>query len=485
MIEFADIVAAMNLPGSVDEALPLLRDQAPFAGAAIDSRQIMRGDLFVALPGERVDGHQFVVDALQRGARGALVTRAWAAGHMRDLEQRVAIVADLDSLALVQTGQPVVFAVDNPLEALQRLSARHRRRMTAEIIGITGSVGKTSTKEATAAVLRQGRRTHYSGKSYNNEIGVPLTLLRLEPQHEVAVLEMGTYGPGEIALLCELARPRYGIVTNVGVSHLDRMKTQEVIAQAKGELVEALPADGAAILNWDDPRVRAMARRTAARAFFYGRDPQAELWASDVESHGLGGISFTAHFEGQSHRLDVPLLGEHSVYIALPSIAAGLLLGLSWEQIRAGLCDGGVQSRMTVVRGVKGATILDDSYNAAPASCKAALDVLRAVPGRRTAVFGDMAELGPVDEMGHREVGEAAAAIVNRLVVVGTKARWIGEAALEQRRALEVIFARSNGEAVEYLRPLLKAEDVVLVKGARVAQTEEIVNGLRPQEDGR
>jgi UDP-N-acetylmuramoyl-tripeptide--D-alanyl-D-alanine ligase len=356
--------------------------------------------------------------------------------------------------------------------------------MKASIVGITGSVGKTSTKEATAAVLRQHLRTLYSGKSYNNEIGVPLTLLRLEPHHETAVIEMGTYGPGEIALLCELAQPKYAIVTNVGVSHLDRMKTQEVIAQAKGELVESLPADGVAILNYDDMRVRAMAKRTAARSLFYGLDQRANLWADAIESHGLDGVSFTVHYQGAEHRLTVSLLGRHAVYITLPAIAVGLELGLSWEQIRLGLCDSGVQSRMVVVRGVNGATILDDSYNAAPASCKAALEVLRTVPGRRTAVFGDMAELGPVEESGHREVGEAAVGVVDRLVVVGNKARWIGEGALSKRDAPEVIFARTNPEVIDLLRPSLTSQDVLLVKGARVARTEEIVDALREQGNG-
>lgn len=293
VIEFADIINSMNLGGSVHAALPSLRDHRPFTEAVIDSRTASRGVLFVALPGEQVDGHQFVTDALRRGARGVFVRRDWAAAHVQELDQQVALVADLDSLSLVQPDQPVLFVVDDPLLALQRLSTRHRQRMNAQIIGITGSVGKTSTKEVTAALLRQRFRTLHSGKSYNNEIGVPLTLLHLEPQHEAAVVEMGTYGPGEIAQLCAWAQPRYGIVTNVGVSHLDRMKTQDVIAQAKGELVEALPLNGAAILNIDDPRVCGMAVRTRARTFFYGLDRDADLWADAIEARGLDGITFS------------------------------------------------------------------------------------------------------------------------------------------------------------------------------------------------
>jgi UDP-N-acetylmuramoyl-tripeptide--D-alanyl-D-alanine ligase len=482
VIEWTDIVASLEI-GSVTQALPSLHDRESFAGVAIDSRAVQRGDLFVALPGEHADGHRFVGDALRRGARGALVRRDWAADNLRGLDQDVAIIADLDSLALAHPDQAVVIAVDEPLATLQRLSAIHRRRMPAQVIGITGSVGKTSTKEVAAALLRQRLTTLASGKSYNNEIGVPMTLLRLESRHEVAVVEMGTYGPGEIALLCELARPRFGIVTNVGVSHLDRMKTQAVIAQAKGELVEALPPDGAAILNIDDPLVRAMAERTRARPFFYGLDSRADLWADAIEPQGLDGVAFTAHYGGESVRLHAPLLGRHAAYIALPAIAIALLLGLDWEAIAAGLRDPLITPRIRVVRGRNGATILDDSYNAAPASCKAALEVLGSLPGRRTAVFGEMAELGPVDESGHREVGEAAAGIVDRLVVIGDKARWIGEAAQATSPALEVRWVRTNTEAAALLRPELTPEDVVLVKGARVAETEQVVEALRADEE--
>lgn len=472
----------MNLRGSVETALPSLHTQRSFAGVVIDSRLIQTGDLFVALPGEQVDGHAFVGDALRRGAFGVIVRRDWAAEHLQTLDQSVAVIADSDSLSLLPPDQPIVFAVADPLLTLQQLSTIHRQRMSAEVIGITGSVGKTSTKEVAAAVLRQGFKTLYSGKSYNNEIGVPLTLLRLEPEHELAVIEMGTYGPGEIRLLCELARPRYAIVTNVGVSHLERMKTPDTVAVAKREIVESLPADGVAILNIDDHRVRDMINHTQARPFLYGLNPEADLWADAIESRGLSGIAFTVHYGSESRRLETPLLGQHAVYIALPSIAMGLLKGLSWEQIAAGLCDAAAQSRIVVVPGPHGATILDDTYNASPASCRAALDLLAQVPGRRTAVFGDMAELGPIEESGHREVGYAAAAVVDRLVVVGDKARWIGEAAQEGPRAPEVFFLRSNAEAADLLRPLLSAEDVVLVKGARVAQTEEIVNALRVGE---
>lgn len=445
-----------------------------FRAAVIDSRLAEPDSLFVALLGEHADGHAFVADAFARGAGAALVRRSWAESHAAALG--AALVAE--NGAAVENGRPLLFAVEDPLAALQRLSAIHRRRMPAEVVGITGSVGKTGTKEVLASLLRQRVRTLHSGKSFNNEIGVPLTLLALEAEHQVAVVEMGTYGVGDIAFLCELALPRWGIVTNVGTSHLERMGTRETIAIAKGELVEALPPDGAAILNADDERVRAMARRTRARALLYGLNADAQLRASDVRGRGLDGIDFVVHWAGEARRLETPLLGRHAVYLALPAIAAALLQGLDWDDIAAGLADSGGQPRIVVRPGVGGAILLDDSYNASPDSCKAALDLLADVPGRHIAVFGDMAELGPIEEAGHREVGRAAAEVVDRLVVVGPKARWIGDEARVARPMLHVDYASHNAEAAALLRPALEAGDVVLVKGARVARTDLIVAAL-------
>jgi len=450
-----------------------------FSGIAIDSRAVVGGDLFVALPGEQVDGHQFVTVALDRGAHGALVRRTWLHEHGAELVQRAQLINAAEPASVMNDERPVVIAVADPLATLQQLAHEHRRRMPAQVIGITGSVGKTSTKEAVAAVLRQRLCTLYSGRSFNNEIGVPLTLLRLEPEHEVAVVEMGTYGPGEIALLCEWAHPNIAIVTNVGVSHLERMGSPDVVAVAKRELVESLPADGVAILNNDDHRVRAMVEHTRARPFFYGTTPDAALWADNIERRGLSGIAFAVHYAGETHRMETPLLGKHAVYIALPAIAAGLTLGMSWDEIAAGLQDAAMQSRIGVVQGVNGATILDDTYNASPASCQAALDLLVDVPGQHLAVFGEMAELGPIEEEGHRAVGRAAAAAADRLVVVGRKARWIAQAAQETNPALPIIYAESNDDAVAALRPLLRHDTIMLVKGARVARTEAIVHALR------
>lgn len=440
--------------------LPPVLAGLEFGAVVIDSRDVSPGDLFVALPGERLDGHQFVEAALKRGARAALVRRDWQP------DTGTTLAPD----ALIR--------VDDPLQTLQSMAAHHRTRFELPVVGITGSVGKTSTKDLIAAVLRQQYATLASVKSFNNEIGVPLTLLRLRPEHQVAVLEIGTYGPGEIALLCAIALPSIAVVTNVGPSHLERMGTINTVARAKSELPAALPADGLAILNGDDARVRAMREITAARTVLFGLHPDNDLRAEDVTSRGLDGLEFTLHAEGEQHRIRLPLLGRHNVYTALAAISVARALGMDWQPIQAGLDDLSAQARLLRRQTFNGATLLDDSYNASPASCQAALDLLAELPGRHIAVFGDMAELGPLEVEGHRAVGVMAAPVVDLLVAVGQKARLIGLAAQEAADHPEVLFAGSNAEAIALLRERIRPDDVVLVKGARVAVTEEIVAAL-------
>ncbi len=460
--------------GSAFGPLPAVLTSATFTDVAIDSRAVRPGDLFVALPGENTDGHRYVATAFAQGAHAALVRADWAAEARHDLPANVTFVDNTASELPV----PALVAVPDPLATLQALAAHHRSTVDVPVIGITGSVGKTSTKQLVATVLAQHLRTHSNVRSFNNEIGVPLTLLRLELTHQAAVIEMGTYGPGEIAFLCDMARPQYGIVTNVGVSHLERMKTREVVARAKAELVEALPADGLAILNGDDSRVRAMRERTAARVLCYGLDASNDVWASDIEGGGLRGMAFTVHTGTEERRIQTALLGEHNVYTAMTAIIIARELGVPWAAIDIGLNAPDAQARLQIVPGLNGATLLDDSYNASPTSCAAALDVLARTPGRHIAVFGDMAELGPEEEEGHREVGRSAQN-VDLLVVVGAKARWIGLAAAECNPSLPVVYAATNTEASAALREHIGVDDYILVKGARVAATEQIVVALR------
>ncbi len=464
--------------------IPSALSQVAYGETVIDSRLATPGSLFVALSGEKVDGHQFLANAVARGACAALVRRAQAA----DLDPgRPFAVVDATGAGLdgATPATVLLIAVDDPLAALQRLAAYHRRLFVPKVIGITGSVGKTSTKEVTAAVLQRRYSTLKNPRSYNTESTLPISLLQLEAHHEVAILEMGAYGPGDISLLADIARPDIGIVTNIGPSHMERMGSLETVAQAKSELVRALPADGYAILNIDDPRVRAMAQVTPARPFFYGLDPAADLYADEIESRGLGGIAFRAHHAGEAVMLKLPLLGRHSVHTALAGAAAGLLLGLGWDAIVDGLRDESAQLRLLAVPSASGATLIDDTYNASPTSSLAALNLLAELDGRRIVVLGDMLELGEVEEEAHRVVGRRVAEVADLLISVGPRARWIAdEARLSGMGTGQITTLNSNTEAIELLGGLMRSGDTVLIKGSRGAAMEVIVAALQQQPPG-
>ncbi|NLE45031.1 MAG: UDP-N-acetylmuramoyl-tripeptide--D-alanyl-D-alanine ligase [Chloroflexi bacterium] len=456
----------------------------------VDSRLVRPGGLFVALHGERTDGHHYLLDALSRGAVAAIVDR--------DVGE-VPIALDLteDLITLPQCWPlPVVVKVPSSLQALQQIAAFWRRRHNVRVIGITGSLGKTTTKELTAAVLARRFCTLRSEGNYNNEIGLPLTLLHLSKQHECVVLEMGMYDVGEIAELAQIALPQVGVVTMVGPIHLERVKTMEGIVRAKSELVEALPEapEGVAILNYDDERVRGMARVTRARVFYYGLSPEADLWADDIEGLGLQGIRFQLHYRLAAGRGDkgdstetlhvrIPLLGRHSVHTALRAAAVGLVEGLNWQEIVEGLRSPSPQLRLFSVPGPGGSIILDDTYNASPASMLAALNLLEDLDGRRIAVLGDMLELGVQEREAHEKVGMRALEVADVIITVGPRARIIGETVLRWGRAgIELHMLEDNAQAIELLRKMVRKDDMILVKGSRGMQMEEIVNVLSASE---
>jgi len=452
--------------------------------AVVDSRQVIPGAMFVALPGERVDGHNFVGDAFHHGAGLALVQRDLSSLFpVIDLRANSPLRAPSAALAELRLpAAPFCLFVENSLAALQQIARSWRAKLVdLRVIGITGSVGKSTTKELVAEVLSQRFRTLRNPGNLNNEIGLPLTLLRLSSGYERAVLEMGFYVPGEIAFLCELARPQVGVVTNVGTVHAERAGSQEQIARGKAELVQSLPPspEGVAILNYDDPWVRQMAGQTKARVFFYGLDPQADLWADGVEGLGLEGIRFRLHYHNEVLYLRVPLIGRHSVHTALRAAAVGLVEGLTWQDIAAGLRMGNAQLRLVAVHTENGALILDDTYNSSPESTLAALNLLEELEGRKVAVLGDMLELGPYEKQGHEMVGVRAAAIVQELVAVGERARTIADSARQSGlKSASVHWYATTHEATEYLRQKLGQGDVVLVKGSRGMRMETIVAAL-------
>lgn len=473
MLTYADVIEALT--GNRPEAASLMISEA-----AIDSRQVIPAGMFVALPGEHVDGHDYVPQAFERGAHLALV--------QKDIRYNIPVIDLHDRIASPQMtipNPPFCLKVEDTLTAMQKIAAFWRRKLNIRVIGITGSVGKSTTKELIAEVLSQRFRVLRNVGNLNNEIGLPLTLLRLGPGYQTAVLEMGFYVPGEITFLCDLALPQVGVITNVGPSHAERAGSLEAIAQGKAELVQALPKAplGVAILNADDPYVRAMAEKTEANVFFYGLDPCADVWADEIESDGLKGIRFQLHFHDEVLSIRVPMIGRHSVHTILRAAAVGLVEGMTWQEIIHGLQRGHSQLRLVAVHTEDGALILDDSYNASPESTLAALNLLDELEGRKVAVLGDMLELGQYEKQGHRMVGVRAADVADYLVTVGALGKLIAEAAVEAGMpANKVTCAEDVSAAIEILNQMLVSGDVALVKGSHSLRMDRIVTALEVGE---
>ncbi len=448
--------------------------------AVVDSRQVNPGCLFVALPGQQVDGHEFVGQAFENGASFALVHR--------DLTDRYPVL-DLREKQVPQEpvgeNTPLCLWVEDSLSALQQIARFWRRKNDVKVVGVTGSVGKSTTKELAAEVLGQRYRTLKNSGNLNNEIGLPLTLLSLGAGQRRAVLEMGFYVPGEIAFLCDIALPQIGVITNIGMVHAERAGSLSEIARGKAELVKALPPapEGVAILNYDDPRVREMAVQTNARVFFYGLDNRADLWADNVEGLGLEGIRFRLHYHNEVLYLRVPLIGRHSVHTALRAAAVGLVDDLTWQEIITGLRSERAQLRLISVHTKSGALILDDTYNASPESTLAALNLLDELEGRKVAVLGDMLELGQYEKHGHEMVGVRAAEVVDELVTVGERAGIIAAAARQSGLSNDAITELVDSKkAVTFLKKHLSSKDIVLVKGSRGMQMDKIVSALEKTE---
>lgn len=451
MLTLASLVSSLpkyTVDPSPDRDIPLRK-------VVVDSRRVGRGDLFVALKGEHDDGHNYIGDAIRAGA-AAVLAQWWP-----------------DNLGV---GPAARVMVPDTLRALQEAAGGWRRKHSVRVIAITGSVGKTSTKDATATLLSRKFKALKSEGNLNTEIGVPLTLLELD-DHQKAVIEMGMYLPGDIALLCKIALPQVGVVTNVGPSHLERTGSLEATAKAKGELVEALPPEGLAILNGDDPLVRSMSSGAKAKVLYYGTQEGLDLRATDVKSRGLSGITFSVKWQGQGRRLETCLIGVHSVYTALAAAAVALNEGMEMEEVAEGLKHLESGNRIKVIPGPGGSVILDDTYNSSPASCLAALSILEEMKGERIAVLGDMLELGDAEEEGHRSVGRRAAEVASCLITLGQRARTIAEearaAGLKDVRAVS-----SHDEVVVALRGALRRDCYVLVKGSRGLAMENIVKKL-------
>ena len=428
-----------------------------------DSRKIVPGGLFVAFEGEKVDGHAFAAGTVEAGAAGVLSTR--------------------------DTGQPGV-VVGEPLAALAALAhAVVERLPRLTIVGLTGSSGKTTTKDYIGQLLARLGPAIAPAGSLNNELGFPYTVLQATEETRFLVLEMGARGVGHIRYLCDIARPRIGAVLNIGVAHIGEFGSVEGTALAKGELVEALPATGVAVLNADDPLVAGMAPRTAARVLLTGESAAAAVRATDVTLDGAGRAAYTLGFAGKTGSVRLGVAGRHQVANTLAAAGVALSLGMEFDELVAALGEIGIVSgrRMDVFTRPDGVTVIDDTYNANPSSTAAALRALASMTaeGRRVAVLGYMAELGEHERAGHEEVGRLAAELgVDRLVAVAANARPIldGAGSVEGWTG-EGIFAEDQPAALTIVRGDLRAGDVVLVKGSRY-RTWDVVDGLRPGAPG-
>lgn len=426
-----------------------------------DSRRAQPGDLFIALSGERFDGHEFIQEVAQKGAAAVLVEKGRQLPALPDC---------------------VVIRAVNPRQAYGQIGAAYRREFALPVIAVGGSNGKTSTKELIAAVLRQKLNTLWSEASFNNDIGVPATLLRLEKTHQAAVLEVGTNHPGELAALVELIQPQYGVITNIGREHLEFFGDLEGVAREEGALAEALPVDGKLFLNGDNEWCDPLAKRARATVVRVGSGENCDWRVSNVKMDKNGStFTVTAPTKEFSGSYRIGLLGRHQVGNALFAIALGAELGLSRAEIKQGLATCEPAKMRLQLYDAAGVRVLDDAYNANADSMVAALQVLQELPckGRRVAVLGDMAELGSHSESAHAEVGRRAVELgVEQLIAVGRMAGTMAQAARGAglSRVIELVDAEAAATAI---KSFLKAGDTVLLKASRSSRLERIAQALK------
>ena len=430
-----------------------------------DSRTIKRGELFVALRGENFDGHNFVESVAKTGAAGAIVDLNWTGK----------IPANF-----------TLIRVEDTLRAYQNLAANYRKSLPLKVLAITGSNGKTSTKDFAAAVLAHRFRVTKTQGNFNNHVGLPRTMLEATSQDEVAVWEIGMNHPGEVAMLAKLAAPDAAIITNIGVAHIEFMGSHEAIAAEKGALAQAVGPGGIVILNADDPFSKSIAARTRAKVVLAGTTG-GTVRASEITQSATG-TDFTILEGAHRCRAQLPVPGLHMVQNALLAVAAGRMFGLSLEDCAAGLAAAPLTKARLQIKEIRGVQFIDDSYNANPESMKAALHTLVELDadGKRIAVLGEMRELGEESARGHREVGETAAELgVDYLIAIGDVAAAIVRAAehagLKNSRA-----ASSTTEAAEVLADIAEPGDLVLIKGSRAARTERVMErfGNQPSAIG-
>jgi UDP-N-acetylmuramoyl-tripeptide--D-alanyl-D-alanine ligase len=465
---------AQPIPWTVNEVLKatggeLLCGDKPraFEKVSIDSRDISAGDLFVAIVGEVHDGHLFANEVVEKGVGGLVVAKDKA----NELP-----ISDW------QSRQIACVAVSDTQQALGDLAAFHRSRTEVAVVAITGSNGKTTTRQMTAEVVAQKFNTLSTIGNYNNQIGVPLTLLRLAPEHTWAVVELGTSSPGEIARLAQICMPDIGVITNIGPAHLEGLGSLDGVMREKGQLIDHLKTGGRAVLNADDRRVLKIAGRTEKAVLLYGLAKNAAIRANTVQAK-VGGISFNLDLPRESLTVDLKVPGQFMVMNALAAAAVGHLLELSAAEIKSGLEKfKPAWGRMNIFQTANGIHIIDDTYNANPDSMQAAITTLNALRANNRGVFvaGDMLELGARTEPLHKQVGAwAAVANIDKLMITGEFADAVAAGAADARMNRKDIFTGSRDEILDALKNSLRPCDWVLIKGSRGARMDIIVEGLK------
>lgn len=439
-------------------------ERVEIRGVSIDSRSIKEGELFVALRGDRFDGHDYVPEAIRKGAWGALV-------------ERHALDSKFSSLG----GLRNILPVEDTLLALQEMAHLHRKKFSIPVAGITGSNGKTTTKEMLAGILKQKGPVLKNEGNLNNHIGVPLTLLKMAPGHRAAAVEMGMSAPGEIDLLARLVSPDIGVITNIGPAHLEFLGSMDKVAEAKGELLENLKPGGTAVLNADDRYFETLKKKSNTRVLTFGIDARADVHASDIRQE-KDHTDFTLLADGSRATVRLRAVGKYNVYNALAAAAAAIAAGMSVDAVKYGLDDFAPVAMRSEVKSIKGRTVLADYYNANPASMEAALSALISLAAGRkaVAVLGDMLELGNSAVEAHREIGRAAGRLgVKVIIAVGALAEYILKGARAAGIPNDCLFAAgSHAEAADLLTRHSRNGDVVLVKGSRGMKMEKILEAF-------
>lgn len=442
---------------------------------SLDSRTINRGDIFIAIKGTRFDGHGFLEEVINKGASGIIIEEGYA---LPECLSRISSYNGRRNLL------PIVIRVKDTIEALGNIACLYREKFQGPVISVTGTVGKTGTKEVIAAVLAQKFRVHKNRGTFNNHVGVPITLMGLDSQFDVAVIELGMNKFGEIGNLAAIAQPDVGIITNVGPAHLEYFGTVDNIAKAKAELLEVLGKDKLVILNRDDDYYMELKNAVVSRLISVGKDLRSDFQAVDLALNKDGYPNFKIIAKPFNEVLEVtlPVIGLHNVYSALIAAVVGYGLGLKPDEIINGLMKVSLPEMRLELQSIAGIRIINDCYNANPVSMASALDTLAGleITGRRIFVCGDMLELGKDAPRFHRDLGsKVVESGVGRLVTIGNLSRWVSRGAIESGMdSLDIRDCENNIEAVEVLAHWLEPGDVMLIKGSRANHMEQIVKGI-------